>query len=704
MKVKLRDGKTVKLSSVPLGKGGEGNVHSVEQGQGGRSSLVAKLYKPEKRTSHQEQKIDFLIANSPNCESNGHTYLIWPKEALTQNGEFAGFLMPKAHGVELEKLCLAKLDDTLGPQWQRFGHGASEAKRLRLSLCRNISHAVAAVQQKRCYVLVDLKPVNIFVNPQGLVSIIDLDSLQVTERGHLLYGNKVCTPEYTPPEAAKKEKIRKSSWDDFTLAVILYRVLVGIHPFTGSYKDSSITEVSAGIKLGLYPHGPKKSSFRVIPPLHQRLNEYPDSVAKLFNRCFVEGTLNPDLRPSAKEWFDILHDLLSAPPVINSFTSSSDIVTNNSPILLKWEVRNAVSIKISGIGDVTNLTQLDVKVKQDSAYILQATSFTGKKVEKSIIVKTDKRPPEIKTFGANRLVISVGDSVTLHWNVIRAETVALTPGRGKLSPSDRVTVKPNSSTKFKLTALSCFGIESYQFVDVIVHPLPEIQEFTLSHSKVKPGKTATLSWRCKSYQRIELFDGASFLDVTGLSSLQIKPTADTEYKLRVSGYDLLQEKIATVSIQVLHDAKIDEFTANRLVTIQTVSAVLRWKVRHAKSLVLEPGGLDVTGTTSLEVSPNVSTTYELIAKHELHETRKSIKIDVTPLPKIDKLHIPQPPRLKLNPPSKVWPLLPELLSGISDMDGINEVLKTQVLPGNSPFTGPVSRLLHHIRHLMHKAK
>lgn len=702
MKVKLKDGKTLGLVSAPLGKGGEGNVHNVVQGQGAMSNLVAKLYKPEKCTSHQEQKIDFLINNAPNCESNGHTYLIWPNNSISQKGEFAGFLMPKASGVELEKLCLSKLDETLGHEWQRFAHGSTEAIRLRLSLCRNLSHAVASVHHKGCYVLVDMKPVNIFVNDKAMISIIDLDSVQVTERGHLLFANKAFTPEYTPPESVNQDKIRKSSWDDFTLAVIFYRLLTGIHPFSGSYNIPNLTEVSAAINAGLYPHGPKSSSFRVVPPLHQRLNQYPDSVAKLFYKCFVDGIHNPDQRPSAEEWFVTLNDILNAPPAIRSFDSSTDTVTDLSPIRLRWEIDNAVSIHILGVGDVTSLAEKEVTVKQNTTFILQAISFSGKKVEKSIVVRVDKRPPEIKFFKASNLVIAVGDSVDFRWELARAATITLTPGTGNLSAIGAVTQKPSTSTRYKLTAVSCFGVESSQHVDVTVYPIPEIQEFTLSHHKVKPRQSVTISWRCMHYQRIELLEGTSMIDVTGANNHKVNPTSNTEYTLKVTGHAGLRDKVATVKVEVLHDVKIHALSASRIATIQTVPTELRWQVKNAKKLVLEPGGLDVSGTSGIEVFPSTSTTYELIASHELHETRRSIRIDVKPLPRIENLRIPQPPNLQLKPPCKVWPLLPELLSGVAETAETDKILRSQVLPGESPLTGSISRLLYQFRKIMNK--
>ncbi|WP_374758338.1 hypothetical protein [Thermonema sp.] len=69
----------------------------------------------------------------------------------------------------------------------------------RLRTAFNICAAVHALHQKG-YVIGDLKPVNIFVLPNGLISIADLDSIQIhTKEGH--FPSMAVTPEYAPPEA-----------------------------------------------------------------------------------------------------------------------------------------------------------------------------------------------------------------------------------------------------------------------------------------------------------------------------------------------------------------------------------------------------------------------------------------------------------------------------------------------------------------------
>ncbi|QIX62723.1 hypothetical protein HER32_16705 [Hymenobacter sp. BT18] len=654
MNITLKNGNAVRLSVKPIGRGGEGVVHSVQQGAG-KGPRVGKLYKPEKRTKQQEEKINFLIANPPATAdvASGHPYLIWPTAALYDDGDFAGLVMPRAEGVELETLCLGKLDSSLGFQWQRFAHGTADARRLRLSICRNLCHAVAALQRKKCYVLVDMKPVNVFVNEQGLVSIIDLDSVQVTERGHLLYAGKLCTPEYTPPEALRQEKIRQLSWDNFSLAVILYRLLVGLHPFAGSFHNQAITDVTGAIQHGLYPHGQQRAAFAVVPHPHRGLHDYPAVVADLFNRCFEAGIHQPDLRPSAEEWFLALHELLTAAPVITSFIVTPQVVNDASPVRIQWQVSNAISLKLSPYGEVTGKQDVSVRVTRDTMFTLEATSFTGHKTSQSFTVRTDQRPPDIKRFTAEPSTVLAGEPVRLSWVVDRAATIYVgdSPGQLLAQTASYIDCNPNSATRYIIRADSAFGVAAQSSCEVQVYPRPVLNGFGPAHAKIKPGQPTELRWSVQHYQKLLLRIDGSTRDVTGKTAFDIRPTRTSTYELEIIALDGRTRLAAQATVEVVPLVKIQRFTSDKVSTMASVIVRLSWQVSHAEQLILHPEGRDVTGQTYCDVSPGHSTIYELVARNAVSETRSiPLSIQVQGLPRFEGMTLPEIPRISLSPP------------------------------------------------------
>lgn len=306
-----KSGIWVTLSAKPFAGGGEGNLYKIKTPQNLRK-YVAKLYHQHKLSPTREQKINYLAAYPPiqsDENAGAHNSVIWVKDALYDRGKFVGFIMPYTEGEKLEILCTPKIPRKLRREWARFDFKKSpKALDMRLKLSFNICAAIHQVHSMERYVLVDMKPDNIVIRTNGLVSIVDTDSVEVVESGKSLFDAPVATPEYTPPEHYKNldyDPTEREAWDRFGLGVILYKLLFGIHPFAassgGAYEQ--LTTLHDKIKHGLFVHHPaKKSSFKIIPPPHKAFYKLDKSLQDLFFRCFIDGHDNPDSRPSAEEW------------------------------------------------------------------------------------------------------------------------------------------------------------------------------------------------------------------------------------------------------------------------------------------------------------------------------------------------------------------------------------------------------------------
>ncbi|WMX16066.1 protein kinase domain-containing protein [Aureispira sp. CCB-E] len=306
-----KSGVWITLSTKPFAGGGEGNLYNITAPKEFRK-YVAKLYHLHKLTSIREEKINYLATYPPiqSKENAGaHNSVIWVKDALYDKKKFVGFIMPYTEGEKLEILCTPKIPRKLRQEWKRFDFKQSpKALEMRLKLSFNICAAIHQVHSIERYVLVDMKPDNIVIQTNGLVSIVDTDSVEVVESGKSLFDAPVATPEYTPPEHYKLldyDATEREAWDRFGLGVILYKLLFGIHPFAASSGApyEQLTTLHDKIKHGLFVHHPaKKSSFKIIPPPHKAFYKLDQSLQDLFFRCFVDGHENPEMRPSAEEW------------------------------------------------------------------------------------------------------------------------------------------------------------------------------------------------------------------------------------------------------------------------------------------------------------------------------------------------------------------------------------------------------------------
>lgn len=300
----------LELANKPFASGGEGAIYAIEFPLEWTGS-VAKIYHPSKRTIAKQNKIAYLLAHPP-AGADGAA-LVWVQAVLTdEDGAFVGLLMPKAAGEKLEILCTPKLPRSLRTTWYRFHRDAPQAVPLRLKLCYNIAIAIQQIHALEQYVLVDFKPDNVLVQPHGLVALVDLDSIEIVENGITLFDAPVATPDYTPPEYYRKhttDPTQQQAWDRFSMAVVCYKVLLGIHPFAASYKGnlSHYNDLTQKIEHGLYVHAPYlKNQLAAVPPLHNDLKQLPKAIQELFDRCFVAGHLDAAQRPTVQEWCSTL--------------------------------------------------------------------------------------------------------------------------------------------------------------------------------------------------------------------------------------------------------------------------------------------------------------------------------------------------------------------------------------------------------------
>jgi serine/threonine protein kinase len=289
--------------------------------------------------------------------------------------------MPRAEGVTLEELSSTELgyysyprhNDKLGQEWQRFDRNSPDSLVLRLKLCSNIAKAIHTLHASGHYVIGDLKPQNIMVLPNGLVSILDLDSCQIADQGSVRFESKMNTPEFNPPENPGRKK--EVSWDLFIIGIIFYKLLSGVHPFFGTcktpYENCTLPELK--IKEGLFPHGSKGQFFEVIPVGHNAFNEFPEFVQKLFINCFDGGVTKPSLRPTALDWIN----KLTAKPSIKFFKADKEIIFDTQKFTLSWETENGRTAEVEGFGTVELNGSLQLAAIGQSFFKLKISNEFG---------------------------------------------------------------------------------------------------------------------------------------------------------------------------------------------------------------------------------------------------------------------------------------------------------------------------------------
>jgi DNA-binding helix-hairpin-helix protein with protein kinase domain len=324
----------IEIEDKSFGKGGEGSVHKIVSPASLKDSCV-KLYSEKYRTLERQNKIEFMVKNKPS-KLNGNFYMLcWPTEIVFDTtGRFYGFVLPLAwqNSIKLYSLCLSDKVNPY-PTWlNKFARQSSQEKTLQLKLIVNIAVAVHSIHSLNKYVFVDMKPENILVTEEAKIAIIDLDSVQIAENKKVQFHAQVATPEFSPPEAINlKDNYIPIDWDKFSLAVIFYKLLFGIHPFTATFKGSyqHITETKDAVKNSLFVNGYKWRYVSILPHPHNDFSTIDTRLKELFKLAFDNEIHEPRLRPSAEDWGRTAHD------IINNKTKNITFLNEKTENMLK---------------------------------------------------------------------------------------------------------------------------------------------------------------------------------------------------------------------------------------------------------------------------------------------------------------------------------------------------------------------------------
>ena len=311
---KTLSGKEISISKK-IAKGGEGEVYEIL----GDSDNCIKIYYERVRSQEKEEKLKYMVLNPPE-DLQGITHKIcWPKEVIYEEGKFVGFMMYKAFDDSLlpYHLCQPLIPKKLSNQWHTtFNRKTVKGRTSRLKLSVNIVAVVNRIHNNKRYIIVDLKPQNLLVTAFGKVSVIDMDSVQIVQNEKVLFKAPVSTPEYTPPEASdiirSKIPITKD-WDTFSLGVLVYEILCGIHPYVGSVKPpfDNLNTIQEKIKKNLTHVTKGESAFSVLPPLQKIFYDYSDDLKNIFKRIFCPYKIGITVRPSLEEFGETLFNAVA---------------------------------------------------------------------------------------------------------------------------------------------------------------------------------------------------------------------------------------------------------------------------------------------------------------------------------------------------------------------------------------------------------
>jgi hypothetical protein len=145
-----------------------------------------------------------------------------------------------------------------------------------------------------------------------------------------------------------------------------------------------------------------------------------------------------------------------AAPRIVRFEATPSRVAAGQQTTLVWNVENAATVTITGIGNVTPVGSSSVQVNESTTYTLTARNEGGE-VTATAAVTVASQGVRIINFTIDPPVVAnPGDPATLRWETENATKVTIS-GVGEVEPSGSIVVNPVTVTTYNLLASDGFS-------------------------------------------------------------------------------------------------------------------------------------------------------------------------------------------------------------------------------------------------------
>jgi pSer/pThr/pTyr-binding forkhead associated (FHA) protein len=337
-----------------------------------------------------------------------------------------------------------------------------------------------------------------------------------------------------------------------------------------------------------------------------------------------------------------------------SFTAKPDAVKQvGDEVTLEWATENATSVSIiePALDELKSLPAAGkVVVKPSASTTYKLVAINDLANARSAPAETTVRfgQPNISQFQADRGQVFPGEWVTLSWIADPSNTLTLhadTPdlvitGDQDVTRRTSIQVRPLKSGSYSLVARNPDGATFAATAPVAVTPIrpPKLQGPT---KPISAGESTVLSWQVEGVtDKTTIILQPNVGDVSGKTSIEVRPGHTTEYTLVVTSPDGTSVNSEQATVPVL--PSVSQFTVVPAVITEGEPVVIRWSVADADVVtVVRDDGFVVAARgqatdDARDHPPATTTSYRLKAQNATGEAvetaRSSAPIKVQPAP------------------------------------------------------------------------
>ena len=318
-----------------------------------------------------------------------------------------------------------------------------------------------------------------------------------------------------------------------------------------------------------------------------------------------------------------------------SISAQPDNITEGSSATLQWSSSHADTLILdNNIGDVSSHPggSMVVSPMITTTYTITATGFGGSAMDSTTIMVSPL--PDV-SISADPNAIIAGELATIFWTSENATAVSIDNGIGTVELNGSTQVSPLVTTTYTAAAGGS-GCTVFDSTTVRVLNLPTVS-MEAEPATIVEGGYSTITWTSENATAMSMDNGIGAVDVQG--STQVSPAVTTTYTATATSPDGAGSD--SVVVTVLHPPAVS-ISANPMDIIAGTSTLLTWSCSNADSVTIDNDIGVVDGSGSMIVSPEVTTTYAVVATGPGGIADDSVTVNVYQQPTVHISASPNP--------------------------------------------------------------